>query len=94
QYPTETGPIDILAISRDKKRLLVVELKRERASDAVVGQILRYIGYVKEALAEDGQTVEGAIVALRSDPKLKWALAAVPNVSFYKYEISFKLLKA
>lgn len=30
QYPTDTGPMDILAISKDRKRLLVVELKRER----------------------------------------------------------------
>ena len=45
QYPTDTGPLDILAISKDKKRLLVVELKKGRASDVVVGQTLRYMGY-------------------------------------------------
>ena len=28
QYPSDTGPIDILAVSKDKKTLLVVELKR------------------------------------------------------------------
>jgi len=39
QYPSDTGPIDILAISKDKKILLVVELKKGRASDNVVGQI-------------------------------------------------------
>ena len=43
QYPTDTGPIDILAISKDKKQLLVVELKKGRASDVVVGQTLRYM---------------------------------------------------
>lgn len=42
QYPSDTGPIDILAISKDGKDLLVVELKRGRASDQVVGQIQRY----------------------------------------------------
>lgn len=41
QYPTDTGPMDILAISKDRSRLLVVELKRGRASDAVVGQVQR-----------------------------------------------------
>lgn len=44
QFKTDTGPIDILAISKDKKELLVVELKRGRASDVVVGQIQRYMG--------------------------------------------------
>jgi restriction system protein len=94
QYATDAGPIDILAISKDKKRLLIVELKRGRASDVVVGQVLRYMGFVKEQIAEDDQTVEGVIIALEDDKKLHWALAAVPAITFYRYEINFKLIKA
>lgn len=94
QYATDAGPIDILAVSHDRKRLLVVELKRGRASDVVVGQTLRYMGYVKEQIAEQEQTVEGAIIALDDDRKLRWALAAVPAVSFYRYQIDFKLTRA
>jgi restriction system protein len=94
QFLTDTGPIDILAISKDKKTLLVLELKRGRASDVVVGQILRYMGYVKDVLAEEGQGVKGAIIALEDDQKLRRALAMVPAVDFYRYQISFKLLKA
>ncbi|MDP3702072.1 MAG: endonuclease NucS [Hylemonella sp.] len=93
QYGTDAGPIDVLAVSKDAQRLLVVELKRGRASDVVVGQILRYMGYVKEQIAEPHQTVEGAIIALDDDQKLRWALAAVPNISFYRYQVSFKLIK-
>jgi restriction system protein len=93
QYPTDTGAVDILAISKDKKRLLVVELKKGRASDAVVGQVLRYMGYVQEELAEDGQTVQGVIIALEDDQRIRRALAIVPNIVFYRYQISFKLLK-
>ncbi len=93
QYTTGAGPIDVLAISSDRKRLLVVELKRGRATDVVVGQILRYMGYIQEVLAEPGQTVEGAIIALEDDQKLRWALALVPSITFYRYQVSFKLLK-
>ena len=93
QYATDAGPIDILAISKDKRRLLVVELKRGRASDVVMGQVLRYMGFVQEQIAEEGQTVEGLIIALDDDPKLRWALIAVPAISFYRYQISFKLVK-
>lgn len=93
QYATDAGPIDVLAISKDKKRLLVVELKRGRATDVVVGQVLRYMGFVKEQIAEDDQTVEGAIIALEDDQKMRWALLSVPSISFYRYEISFKLVK-
>lgn len=93
QYQTDAGIIDVLAISKDRKRLLVVELKRGRASDAVVGQVLRYIGYVREQVAEDNQTVEGAIIALDDDQRLRWALMAVSNIAFYRYQVSFKLHK-
>ena len=93
QFATDAGPIDILAVSRDKKRLLVVELKRGRASDVVVGQVLRYMGFVKEQIAEEDQSVEGVIIALDDDQKLRWALVSVPAISFYRYQISFKLVK-
>lgn len=93
QFQTDAGDIDILAISKDKKRLLVVELKRGRASDVVVGQVLRYIGFVKEEIAEDDQSVEGVIIALDDDQKLRWAISSVPAISFYRYQISFKLIR-
>ena len=94
QYPTDTGTVDILAISKDKKRLLVVELKKGRASDVVVGQILRYMGYAQEELAEEGQTVKGVIIALEDDQRIRRALAVVPSIDFYRYQVSFKLVKA
>lgn len=93
QYPTDTGPLDILAISKDKKRLLVVELKKGRASDVVVGQTLRYMSYVKDELAEAGQTVLGVIIAHEDDNRIRRALSIVPSISFYRYQVSFKLVK-
>lgn len=93
QYSTDTGPIDILAISKDKKTVLVIELKRGRASDVVVGQIQRYMGYVKEELLDNGQIVKGIIIGLEADIKLKRALSVCQNIDFYKYQIDFKLIK-
>ena len=93
QYPTDTGPLDILAVSKDKKRLLVVELKKGRASDAVVGQTLRYMGFVQNELAEDGQSVHGAIIAHEDDQRIRRALSMTPNIVFYRYQVSFKLVK-
>ena len=93
QYQTDTGPLDILAISKDKKRLLVVELKKGRASDVVVGQTLRYMGYVQDVLAEPNQSVLGSIIALEDDQRIRRALAMVPSIQFYRYQVSFKLVK-
>ena len=94
QYQTDSGPIDILAVSKDNKSILVIELKRGRASDVVVGQLLRYMGYVKDELSEENQEVRGAIIALEEDPRLRQALKMLPFVEFYRYQISFKLEKA
>ncbi len=93
QYPSDTGPIDILAISKDKKELLVVELKRGRASDVVIGQTQRYMGYVKDELAEEGQTVRGTIIALEDDARIRRALSVARGIDFYTYQVSFKLQK-
>ena len=94
QYPTDTGPIDILAISKDRKTLLVIELKKGRTSDAVVGQILRYMNFIQEERADPGQTVRGVVIALDDDQRLKRALAMTPNIEFYRYQVSFNLVKA
>jgi len=94
QYQTDTGALDILAISKDKKQLLVVELKKGRASDAVVGQTLRYMSFVQDELAEEGQTVLGVIIAHEDDKRIRRALTMTDNISFYRYQVSFKLVKA
>jgi len=91
QYPSDTGPLDILAVSKDKKTLLVIELKKGRASDAVVGQIQRYMGYVKEELAEPSQDVRGVIIALDDDLRLRRALSVTNNIDFFSYKVSFSL---
>ncbi len=93
QYPSDTGPIDILALSKDKKEYLVVELKRGRASDAVVGQVQRYMGFVLEDLVEEDQSVKGVIIALEDDLRLRRALSVTSNIDFYRYQVSFKLFK-
>jgi restriction system protein len=93
QFQSDTGPLDILAISKDKKTLLVVELKKGRVSDNVVGQIQRYMGYALEELAEVHQTVKGVIIGLEDDLKIRRALLVTNNIEFYRYQINFRLYK-
>ena len=52
------------------------------------------MGFVKEELAEEGQSVQGIIIALDDDTRIRRALAVAPNISFYKYQVSFTLSKA
>lgn len=69
-------------------------MKKGRAADAAVGQVLRYMGYVAQELAEPDQTVRGVIIAQEDDQRIRRALAVTPNVAFYRYQVSFKLLPA
>lgn len=92
QYPSDTGPIDILAISKDGTELLVVELKKGRASDVVVGQIQRYMGYVLDELAEPNQRVKGVIIALEDDTRIRRALRVTQGIEFYRYRVNFTLI--
>lgn len=92
QYPTDTGPIDILALSKDGSELLVVELKKGRASDSVVGQIQRYMGYVLDELAEHSQRVTGVIIAFEDDLKIRRALKVTQGIEFYRYRVNFTLI--
>lgn len=92
QFRTTIGPIDILGINKDKSDFLVFELKRDRASDVVVGQTLRYMGWVKEHLCSPKQDVKGCIIAHADDEKLQYALKQVPSIRFMKYEVDFRLV--
>ena len=91
QYRTDTGRIDILAIKKDASEYLIIELKKGRASDAVVGQIARYIGFIEAEVADENQEVKGAIIALDDDLRIRRALQVMPTVKFYRYEIQFRL---
>lgn len=93
QYETDTGPIDILAVSKDGKELLVIELKKGRASDYVVGQTQRYMGYIKDQVAEKDQAVKGLIIAFEDDLKIKRALSVAQNIEFCTYKVHFSLSK-
>ncbi|MEW5894460.1 MAG: PDDEXK nuclease domain-containing protein [Candidatus Omnitrophota bacterium] len=94
QYPTDIGTIDILAFDPEEKAYVVIELKKGRESDKVVGQILRYMGWVKKNLAKENEKVRGLIVCKDKDEKLDYSLEAIPgcNIQVRLYKINFKLV--
>lgn len=91
EFATPIGRIDLLAHHRRERRWLVIELKRQGSSDQVVGQVLRYIGWIRAHHAEPGETVDGLIIAHDGDDKLHYAVSAVPNLAFKTYEVEFRL---
>jgi restriction system protein len=93
QYQTEVGPIDILAVEADSNSFIVIELKKARTSDQVVGQILRYMGWVKKNLCKDGQGVKGIVICREADEKLSYALDMTKGlgIEIKYYEVKFSL---
>lgn len=94
QYSTDMGPIDILAVEPKSNSFVVIELKKGLTSDRVVGQILRYMGWVKLNLCTNGEDVKGLVVCSNPDAKLTCALAVTPNVDVRYYTVSFALREA
>lgn len=79
QFAGEAGRCDLLC-EGGRGELVVVEIKRgNQTGDEVIGQCLRYIGFVKECLAAKGQRVRGLIVTGGFDPTLTWALRGLPD---------------
>jgi hypothetical protein len=88
EFQTDVGPIDLLAVSNGD--FYVLELKLGRGPDAALGQILRYMGWVNEHLA-NGRQVYGVIVASEISKKLKYAATQVPNVRLMEYRLAVSL---
>ncbi len=92
EYPTGVGPIDILATDEEGS-LVVFELKLSKGTDRAVGQIMRYLGWVKKNLAR-GKQVKGVIVAQSISEELKYAVSVAPEISLFEYELSFSIKPA
>jgi len=82
----EIGEMDFLAKHRTEPKWLVIELKKDQSSDSTVGQILRYMGWVKRNLAKKYHTIEGIIIAGSDDDKMQYALMCADNVTLKIYQ--------
>ena len=93
QYTTDVGIIDLLA-KDDKGDFVVIELKRAESGHNVVGQILSYMGWVEEKLAQKNQKVRGLVIVGKSDNKLRAALRPVSDkIGIREYLMEMKLVR-
>lgn len=82
QYATDVGIIDILCIDKNEN-YVVIEIKKGRASDKVVGQIQRYLNWVQNNLAKE-KKVRGVIVCKEYNKKI------VSSINISKIPIEIK----
>jgi len=84
QLSTPAGRLDLLCKDANGS-YVVVELKRMQGTDQVVGQILRYMGWLIEAHPTD--KVRGIIIVGKKDHALSYAVMAVPNVQVKEFTL-------
>ena len=84
QLSTPAGRLDLLC--KDAKgNYVVVELKRTQGTDQVVGQVLRYMGWLSEA--HGTEKVRGIVIVAKKDQALSYALMTVPNVQVKEFKL-------
>ncbi len=90
EYDTkQAGSIDLFCKDKDGS-YVVVELKRGKSGDVVVGQILRYIGWVQKNFNTD--KVKGIIIVNEKDEKLDFAVIPVKNlIQVRYYQVKFEI---
>jgi hypothetical protein len=84
--------IDILALDRSGA-LVVLELKVSKGYDRVVGQLLRYVNWIRQNVAAPGQKVRGIIVCRTITEDLKLACAGIPDLDLLEYQLSVTVAK-
>lgn len=87
EFPVGGRFADILGVDAHG-RLVVIELKVSRGYDRVVGQLLRYMAWISEHQAEEGQGVRGMIIAREISGDLRLACSTVPDVELFEYELA------
>lgn len=90
EFPVGNRYIDILAVD-SSNNYVVIELKVSRAYDKVVGQLLRYMGWIKKHHAEPNQSVRGIIIAREISNDLLLACSGLANIDLYEYNLSVTL---
>lgn len=85
QVLTPVNTIDLLGFRTSAREWWVFELKKGRSSDAVVGQVQRYMGWIAKQ-AQPGQSVHGAIIVGRTDDKLVYSVGQNERLSLWKYD--------
>lgn len=79
--------IDILAVDKNGA-FVVLELKVSKGYDRVVGQLLRYVNWIRQNLAENQQKVRGMIVCRLMSEDLRLACASIKDVELFEYQLS------
>lgn len=86
EVQTSVGRVDVLAESEDGEA--VIEIKRGRAGDRALGQLLGYVGSRED---ESGSDVEGILIAEGFTSRVRMAASGIDNVSLFEFSVTTEL---
>ncbi len=87
-YPTEVGPIDLLATDAEGN-FVVVMIADKGQNEELIPAVLQRIGWVGKHLAEGKRTTRGIVLVEEAPESLNYAAAAVAGtVAFKTYQVS------
>ena len=89
EYPTDFGPIDILAIDK-MEAFVVVKVETEHCPDVSSGQILRFRNWVRRHLAQ-GRPVRSYLIGSELPDHARYSLADCEDVFLKEYDLSIRL---
>lgn len=89
EYQTDVGRIDILAVDA-QGCMVVIELKVSRGPDSVVGQLMRYKGWLKRHRANSA-SIRGVIIARHISDRIRYAVADTPDITLKEYDLKLEL---
>jgi len=85
QYNIPTGIVDLLGWQREQHAWWVVELKKGKAEDRVIGQLLRYTGWMRAERLRPKEDVRGVILAREASDRLKYAVTEIPHAEIWTF---------
>lgn len=88
EFPVDGGRIDLLAIDRDGK-FVVIELKLSHGRNKALGQLLYYMGWVDQHIGNG--PCRGLIIASEITDELSVAVARAPGVGLARYSMDFSI---
>lgn len=86
QYVTPVNTIDLLALDPQQDIWWVVELKRRNSSDAVVGQLSRYRGWIARERDLPVERACGIILTDEVTDRLRLAVTVQQGVELWRYD--------
>ena len=91
EYPIDGGRIDLLAKAQDG-RLVVIELKLSKGRSKAIGQLLYYMGWIDENLAQ-ASPCRGILIAKEIGEDVVTAVKRTEGVELFRYRLQVAVEK-